>query len=62
MKNGALPVTFWIFGLTEEIVDGDIVEVCQLDQDLSGNVPLAKFIVAVGPLGTVQIFGQLALL
>ena len=60
--SGALLVSFWIFGLSQKIIDGDIVEVCKLNQHIGGDVPLAEFVIAVGSLRTIKIFCKFPLL
>ena len=40
----------------EQVVHGNIVEIRDFDENFGGNVMFAGFIIAVSPLGTVQIF------
>lgn len=61
-SGGALSIPLRIFGLTQQIVNGNVVKIGEFDQYIRGNVPLAHLIVAVDPLGTVEIFRQLPLL
>lgn len=48
-------------GQAEQVVGTGMVELCQLDQNFGGDVPLAQLVVAVHLLGTVQGLCQLFL-
>lgn len=40
-------VSFWIIGLIEQIVDADVIEICELDENVRRNIVFAGFVFAV---------------
>ena len=42
--------------MAQEIVDGDIIEIGESYKDFCWNIAIAKLIVTVCALGTIQIF------
>ena len=58
---GPLFISLRVGSLSQEVVDGYIVEVSQTDQNVRGNVPLTQFVVAVDLLRAIQKVSQLAL-
>lgn len=59
--GGALFIPFRVLSLAQQIVDGYVIEVSKSNQDIGGDVTLPQFVVAIGPLGTIQIFRKLSL-
>lgn len=47
--------------MTEEVIDRYVIEIREFDKDISGDVPLAQFIITVDLLGTVKIICYLTL-
>ena len=52
-RNGALFISFWIVGQSQNVVHRHVVIQRQLNQNIRRNVPLTKLVVAVSLLGTV---------
>ena len=61
-KERCLFVAFGIVSLAQQIIYGNVVKICQSDQDICGNITLPQFIIAIDLLGTVEKFGNLPLL
>ena len=52
---------FGVFTDAKDIVHRNLVKGGQLNQNIRGNVPLTKLVVAVDLLGAVQALGQILL-
>ena len=46
-KGAPLFVRLGIVGHAEDVIHGDLVKLCELDEYRGGNIPLAQLIVAV---------------
>lgn len=53
MKADASFVPFRIFGLSQKVINGHVIEIGQFNKHAGGNVPLSQFVVAVNLLRTI---------
>ena len=61
MQNVPLQIANRVVGLAEQVVDADLVEICQLNQQFSRKRLNACFHIAVLPLCNADLLGKLLL-